>query len=177
MSTFELAIGTVLAHEGGYVNNPNDPGGATNFGISLRTLIKMGHDLADINHDGHVDVEDIQQMTVFAATRIYKTAWWDRYQYSGFAGQPVATKIFDTAVNLGAVQAHKLLQRGLNKDNWQLVVDGALGPKTFNAANNTPGVVLLDVYRREQLAFYQALIQQKPVLAEFWPGWERRARS
>jgi lysozyme family protein len=63
MSDFNQAVKVILQHEGGYVDNPNDPGGATNYGISLRFLADHPES-GDFNGDGEVDAEDIANMTV-----------------------------------------------------------------------------------------------------------------
>jgi len=88
MSLFELAIPIVLRHEGGLVDNPNDPGGITNHGVSLRWLKSKGL-AGDLNHDGDVDAADIKIMTVEQASGFYKTYWWDKYNYGAIVAQMV----------------------------------------------------------------------------------------
>ena len=90
MSDFELARPTVLRHEGGYVNNPNDPGGATKYGISLRWLKGQGL-LGDVTHDMVVDIKDIQALTVDQAAGFYRVQWWDKYGFGRILDQSVAT--------------------------------------------------------------------------------------
>jgi lysozyme family protein len=181
MSNFDKAIKLILKHEGGYVNNPNDNGGPTAFGVSLAFLKGCG-DLGDFDHDGDVDIEDIKNMTVDQATLIYKTQWWDKYKYSAVTDLTIATKIFDFSVNMGSSRAHKLLQTSLNKAfGLKLTVDGVLGNATFsmiNAVKDGSGEQqLLDAYCNEAWMFYQQLILNNPKFKVFEKGWKNRAYS
>lgn len=113
-SAFDLAVGFVLKDqiEGGYVNDPRDPGGETNFGISKRSYPK----------------ENIKAMTRERAVEIYRRDFWDK---PGCENLPpmLGIALFDCAVNQGPAIAPKLLQRALN-----VAADGIIGPKTTAAA-------------------------------------------
>jgi lysozyme family protein len=169
MSTFELAIPTVLRHEGGLVDNPNDPGGITNHGVSLRWLKSKGL-AGDINHDGDVDAADIKVMTVDQASVFYRTFWWDAYGYGIIVAQLVATKIFDSAVNLGPMRAHKFAQEIIG-----VSTDGVLGPKSFAEINATPSLKFITAYQTRLADFYRALVVANPARQEFLSGWLNRA--
>lgn len=178
MSDFEEAVEVVLKHEGGYVDHAADPGGATNYGISLRFIKAEGIEL-DIDGDGDIDAEDIQQMTTDQAKEIYKKHFWDRYKYSQIQDQEIATKIFDMCVNMGPRQAHKIVQRACNnllEEGYWLSVDGLLGPKSFDVINNLSNPLLKEI-RECQSSFYHKLVGQKPQLQVFLKGWLRRASS
>lgn len=179
MSTFEHAIPTILKHEGGYVDNPNDPGGATNFGISLRFLAEHPED-GDFDLDGDVDAEDIMNMTQEQACAIYKKHWWDKYGYSRINDQTIATKLFDHSVNMGAKRAHILMQTALNKAfGLGLSVDGALGNASFSAINHCADgdeeQQLLSAYCDEVWGFYARLIENNAKFKVFERGWKNRA--
>lgn len=178
MSNFDTAVEIILKHEGGYVNNPNDPGGVTNFGVSLRFLADHP-ELGDFNHDGHVDAEDIANMTLDDAKLVYKTEWWDKFKYGMIVDQTIATKVFDFSVNMGASRAHKLLQQALNKAfGLTLSIDGVLGPASFRTLNNIDDdheQALLTSYCDCAWAFYQELIAKNPKLGVFQKGWKNRA--
>jgi lysozyme family protein len=176
MSFFDLAIPVVLQNEGGFSQDPADPGGATNYGISLRYL-QEAHIFLDLNGDEKMDAEDIRRMSREKAIELYRTGWWDKYHYSSIADQTLATKVFDTAVNMGAKQAHKLLQRGLRACGIQLADDGILGIETLAAANKTTPLAVLAGMRSECAGFYRLLAAQKPGLGKFLDGWLRRAYS
>ena len=179
MASFDSAIKIILKHEGGYVNNPNDPGGATNYGISLR-FIKDYPNYGDFDQDGDVDVNDIRKMTINQASMIYKIFWWDKFKYGQIADQTIATKIFDFSVNMGATRAHILLQEALNNAfDLRLECDGKLGPKTFHVLNavldGDEEQQLITAYCEAAWGFYQRLIAKNPKLKVFTKGWRNRA--
>ena len=170
MSTFELAIPTVIRHEGGYINNPNDPGGATKYGISLRWLKSQGL-FGDVNGDLRVDIRDIQVLTLDKADGFYRVSWWDHYGYGRIDVQVLATKIFDMAVNLGAPRAHRIAQEAAG-----VTVDGVLGSESILALNAVQGPQpLLCRIQDFQATYYRGLAVANPRLAVFLPGWENRA--
>jgi lysozyme family protein len=178
MSTFENAIPSILHHEGGFVNHPNDPGGATNYGISLRFLADHP-EAGDFDGDGDVDVQDIANMTIDQAKEVYRKFWWDKYEYGLINDQTIATKVFDMSVNMGSGRAHKILQTALNKAfGLRLDVDGILGKGTRGVINSCADDVeqsLLKAICDEQFGFYQRLIANDPKLKVFEKGWKNRA--
>ncbi len=178
MATFDKAIPFILKQEGGWVNNPNDPGGATNYGVSLRFLVDHP-EVGDFDGDGDVDAEDIKNMTIDDAKKVYQTFWWDKFHYGNIDDQTVATKIFDMSVNMGAKRAHIITQTALNKAfSLRLTVDGVLGPAsihTLNACTDDTEQLLLNNICDEQYGFYQRLIANNPKLAVFARGWKNRA--
>ncbi|NLU42973.1 MAG: hypothetical protein GXX08_12325 [Firmicutes bacterium] len=173
---FHKAVEVVLAHEGGFVNHKSDPGGATNFGISLRYLQKLGIEVGDIDQDGDVDIDDIKKLTPERAKERYRHDWWDKYGYGKITDGEVATKVLDLSVNIGPSAAHKVLQRALHASRRRDVkVDGILGPKTLAAVNSVNSVELIGALRAEAAAFYRQLVMQNPNLAVFEKGWLNRA--
>ena len=91
MADFNKAIAIILKHEGGYVNDPDDPGGETNMGITKRDFPHL----------------DITNLTVEQAKEIYKEKYWDTINGDDITNQTVATQIFDFGVNAG-VNVHHL---------------------------------------------------------------------
>ena len=172
MSTFELAIPTVLRHEGRFVDNPADPGGATNFGISLRWL--AANNLLSVLEREEGDITQsalnaVKSMTQEDAEVFYRIQWWDQYGYGRVIGQSIATKIFDTAVNLGARPAHRIAQKAAG-----VVADGVLGSESI-AALNAAQASLLHSMQDLQAQYYQALVNRNPSLDIFLAGWLNRA--
>lgn len=161
MAQFEQAIGGLLEHEGGYVDDPQDSGGATNWGISTRWLKENGM--------GSVDVKSL---TREEASELYKLHFWS---YTGVENQAVANKLLDMAVNLGIQTAHILLQNALNRLGKGLIVDGILGPKTLKAVNSVAAADLLRELRAEQALRYVRIVLANPTQAKFINGWIRRA--
>lgn len=116
---FEQAIAVILKWEGGFVDDPEDPGKATRFGISKRA---------------HPDV-DIASLTLNQAKQIYLEQYWMPVRARELPAI-LRLPVFDTAVNMGVGTAVKLLQRAA-----YVVVDGQIGPKTIEACERYPGPV------------------------------------
>jgi lysozyme family protein len=164
MSEFDEAIKTVLKNEGGYIDHPKDPGGATNYGISARFLHRIG----DSRHPREITRTD--------AVELYKVHFWERYGYGQLEPQSLATKVFDMAVNTGPGQAHRIFQRALRANGCHWVDDdGALGPISFHAAEKASEVPLITSIRSEQAGFYRLLAAVEPEKQVFLNGWLKRA--
>lgn len=177
MSSFDLAIPVILKHEGGLREDPNDPGGITNMGISLRFLKNCGLKY-DFNGDGVIDEREIRELTPEHATLIYRNEFWDLNRYDRIINQAVATKTLDLCVNVGAGQAHKLIQRAvwaLDMDRG-LADDGVIGNKSIMAINAL-NTALLPPIRAEQAGFYRLLVRIKPTQAGDLNGLLNRAYS
>lgn len=158
MASFDQAIGVVLAHEGGYVFNPADPGGETNFGISKRAYPNL----------------DIKNLTEDQAKEVYRRDYW---RYDGITNQDLATKIFDMAVNMGPPTAHRLLQMALNGLGQGVGVDGVFGPQTLAATNGIDPAALLRELRARAAVRYADIVVGNHAERTFLLGWMRRAVS
>jgi lysozyme family protein len=170
-SLFALAIPAVLQHEGGFVDSPNDPGGATDFGVSLRWLKAQGL-LTELEHSTQTDdpVLAVKRMTQPDAEAFYQQFWWDNYEYSTIDAQNVANKILDMAVNLGAPRAHRMVQSAVGVKS-----DGVLGPTTYGEINHTQNTSLILTLKNAQASFYRNLVAVKPQMGQFLEGWLKRA--
>ena len=153
LKTFEEIIEVVLHHEGGYVNDPKDPGGETNFGIAKRS---------------NPDV-DIKNLTKAEATFIYKTEYWDKNKVESLP-EELWHIYFDCCVNMGKSRAVKILQQAANGKGAGLKVDGGLGPMTIGALKG----VELERVRAYRIKYYADLVTRKPDLEKFYFGWFRR---
>lgn len=185
MSTnFVWALQVVLHHEGGFVDDRDDPGGATDFGISLRFLQTVLEDAdedgfadGDIDRDGDIDIDDIRKLDFDDVATLYENKFWKKAKCDKIKSQLLAVKAFDMSVNMGPKQAWKLIQRACNTLGATLVVDGKAGKKTLASVNSLLDLdfMLVVNLRREQDRFYNGLIRKKPSLAKFELGWRRRA--
>lgn len=152
MADFGAAIEVVLANEGGYSNDPNDPGGETNWGISKRSYPTV----------------DIKNLTRDEAIAIYQRDFW---KFDGVTDQQVANKIFDLYVNHGNLS---LVQRALGRlEVGPIVPDGKWGPQTESAVNSADPQRLLQAIRLEwAMAILQRVVgdNSQAVYARGWLG-------
>lgn len=180
-TSFEAAIKVVLRHEGGWVSDPKDLGGETNFGISTLIIQREGITNAQLGLPVGNPVIDgrapgwLQTMKVEAAERIYRQLFWDRYGYAGIADQLVATKVFDCAVNCGPSRAHAMAQRAAAQCGAPCDVDGILGPDTFKAINASEPRAFVTAFAAEMRAHYERIIIARPANEKFRSNWMRRA--
>ena len=124
---FDQANAFTAKWEGGFVNHPKDPGGATNYGVSLRWLKAEG---IDVTGDGVIDINDIRALTVSKAAGLFHRGFWQPLHLNAFPPL-TATATYDAAVNTGRGQAAKFLQRACNTfPGGEISVDGAIGPRT-----------------------------------------------
>lgn len=174
---FEYAVNFLLKHELGFVNNKNDPGGPTAYGISLRYLKAAG---IDIDGNDTIDIHDIYALDKTRTREIYKTQWWDKYNYTLINSLKIGAKLLDMAVWMGPGRAHKFLQIAINRvqDN-PITVDGNLGNKTFIALNGlidtNKGNELLSEIKNNIEHFIVNLCADNPSLKGFKQGWLKRA--
>ena len=179
MASFNKAHAFTAKWEGGYCNDPDDPGGATNYGVSLRWLKSLGLDQGDIDRDGDIDASDIRALSAEQAAALFKEKFWDAYRLGDFP-QDLATVYYDAIVNTGASQATKFMQRGYNATfpTAALSVDGILGPLTRNALQSTgKNKALLKACIDKRDTFYCSLADSKPSMGKFLEGWLNRTRD
>lgn len=177
---FDHAIRVAFLHEGYYSDDPSDPGGPTQYGISLRAARKMG-DLdgdglldMDLDGDGDVDADDIRLLTPEKAVDVYRRAYWNKI-YNQMP-RLCAVKVFDLAINMGPKQAHILLQRSLRANTGRpFAEDGIIGKLTLRASTEAYTPVLLASLRSEAAGFYRQLAAQRPASRKYLNGWLNRA--
>lgn len=150
---FNDSIKIILRHEGGYVNDPKDPGGETNFGIAKRY---------------HPNV-DIKNLTAEQASEIYYHEYWLFMKLDAIKNNLLRLHMFDMGVNAGTVYAVRLLQQVLG-----ITVDGIMGPKTIAAANAVDDKTVSEKYAKARIEYYTDLVKRKPERKKFLIGWVNR---
>jgi len=151
---FKKAVDKTLQHEGGYVDDPHDPGGETNFGISKRSYPDL----------------DIKNLTRDEAEEIYFKDFWQKNNYGGIKNHKIAEKVFDLAVNMGARRANCLLQIAVNYAGTPVIVDCVIGPQTLSAVNGQTPKCLLALLKIEAVRYYASRENVR-----YEKGWVKRA--
>lgn len=150
----------IVAREGGFVNDPNDPGGATKYGVTVATLQRLG---LDITGDGKTDIADVRALTPDRAVQIF-TEYYFRRPRLGDLPEALQPSIFDMYVNAGA-NAVKILQQVLIDLAADLAEDGVLGPQTIAAAHAAAApdpALFADAYGIARRTYYYTLADARP---------------
>ena len=163
---FKKAFCELIGIEGGYVNDPTDRGGETKYGISKKSYPNV----------------DIKNLTLAQAQEIYYRDFWKhpRMNLDLIPDYAIALELFDTGVNTGSGTARRMLQESLNlmnrngKNFPDLVVDGIIGGKTFDAYQQVDKKILLKVLNGLQFMRYTEICLADPAQERFFNGWMQR---
>lgn len=156
---FNRAVVATLKYEGGYVNDPQDPGGATNKGITIATFRRY------IKPTG--TIADLKALTTEQAKIVYKRQYWDAVLGSELP-DGLDFAVFDFGVNSGPDRAIKYLQRIVGAAQ-----DGKIGPATLKAVRSVPHAKIINDYQDARLAFLKGL----KTWGRFGKGWGRRVQE
>lgn len=170
MANFAPAIERTLGHEGGYVNDPNDKGGETNWGITKAVATASGYK------------GKMKDLTQSVAKSIYKKEYWDKLELDKVNNQVIAEIAFDIAVNMGVKEASEMLQEMINfmtTDN--IDVDGDVGSETVKRLNkiitkrdNRLAVLLLSTLQGEH---YLKCMRNREANEKYALGWLNRMEN
>ncbi|CTQ50925.1 holin-associated N-acetylmuramidase [Jannaschia donghaensis] len=150
----------IVTREGGYVDDPDDPGGATNHGVTIHTMRGLG---LDLDADGDVDARDVRALTRDRAIDIFVDHYFHRVRID-MLPDVLQASVFDMQVNSGA-NAVKILQRLLRRMGQNVAVDGRIGPKTAaaaRAAHEEAPNHIADAYGIARRNWYYALADRRP---------------
>ena len=168
MACIENYLPILLSLEGGFVNDPGDPGGATNMGVTLGAWRQMGFDK---DGDGDIGVEDIRLLTTKDVEGLLKVHYWDRWRGDDIRDQKLANMLVDwlwCSGKWGIIIPQRLLQ---------VPPDGIAGSQTLSALNKAdPEKLLIKVYNA-RLAFIRDLVRKDPSRKRFERGWIKRVNS
>ena len=187
MADFKEAFELTLAHEGGYVKDPDDRGGETYKGIARRYnpgwsgWVRIDKAKKQRGFPQNLKVDPALQTE---AAAFYRSHYWDKFQGDNIPVQAIANELFDTAVNLGVARAIEFFQRALNVLNRagalydNLVTDGVFGPKSLAALRaylkkDKPDY-LLKILNVLQGMHYIEFMTRSPLQEKFARGWLNR---
>lgn len=172
----------IVAREGGYVNDPDDPGGATKFGVTIHTMRRLG---LDLDGDGSVTARDVQRLPRAKAVEIFVEHYFVRPRIADLP-ERIQASVFDMYVNAGG-NAVKILQRLLCQMGWKVAVDGAVGPQTIAAARAADAEApahFVDAYGIARRNYYYAIGDRRPASRKYARrrdggkgGWIARAEE
>jgi len=160
---FSTCLALTLEWEGGFADDPRDPGGATCCGITLSTYQHWAENPA-------LGVDDIRNITKETVAAIYSTNYWNAMRCDAMA-PGVDLMLFDEGVNAGCGRSVRLLQTALQFP--PALVDGCVGPNTIAQATRADPTTLIRALGGLQLSFYRSL----PTFATFGTGWTRRLQN
>ena len=177
----EIAAG-IVAREGGFVNDPDDPGGATKYGVTIGTLRGLGRDLTG---DGVVDVRDVKRLTEAQALEIFVQHYFEAPRIAELP-DALQASVFDMYVNAGS-NAIRILQRLLREMGQEVTVDGVLGPQSIGAARaafDRAPEAFVSAYGIARRNYYFRLADRRPASRKYARsraggkgGWIRRAEE
>ncbi|WCM93098.1 N-acetylmuramidase [Acidovorax sp. NCPPB 2350] len=170
MASFDLYLPQLLRFEGGYVDDPADPGGATHYGITLATFQRCAQPL--LGEQPTLDA--LRALTLEQVGLIYRQEYWDKVDGDQIASQAMAEILFDFYVNAGD-GAIVLLQRTLQQlGATGLATDGEMGPATLNALEAADPEKVYALYRQGRIDYYERLAAERPADDKFLQGWLAR---
>jgi lysozyme family protein len=174
VASFDKFFPKLLKHEGGFVDDPLDPGGATNKGVTIGTFRGCAREYLGIEPT----LDNLKALSDAQAAKIYKPLYWDKVRGDEIALQELADIVFDFQVNAGA-RAAELLQRVLNELGAQppLEVDGDIGPRTMAALASADPRAVYRRYKQGHIRYYRDLVARRPPLGKFLKGWLKRVSA
>ena len=163
-------------HQISYSDDPDDAGGETHWGVSLKVIVQNYHlnpeDLKLPNFDKGCMRDLLEDI---AKEVVYRPHFWDSGKYKDIIVQDVASKTFDAAVNMGPHNAVECLQKAVVLLGNKIDIDGSLGPITLAAVNDLDHQYLLKTMCATLTDYYNANVARIPKNAKFLKGWLIRA--
>ncbi|MCG7518405.1 holin-associated N-acetylmuramidase [Ruegeria sp. Ofav3-42] len=182
MQTVRQIATEIVGREGGFVDDPDDPGGATKYGVTVHTMRRLGLDLSS---DGSIDQTDVRHLSKTQAVDIFVRHYFELPRL-GLLPSTIQPSVFDMYVNAGA-QAVRILQLLLREMGCDVAVDGVVGPQTAQAcerAARPDPVTFRDAYGIARRNYYFRLADRRPSSRKYARsraggkgGWIRRAEE
>jgi lysozyme family protein len=163
IDNFYTCLAFTLKAEGGYSDNPTDPGGPTNMGITLASYRQW-------SDDPNLDALQVQDMSERTARAIYRSLYWNPLRADALPAG-VDLSVFDMGVNAGIWASARLLQRALGFTGEE--VDGCVGPETLGTAAKCDARAVVNDLAERQTAYYETLSD----FSIFGTGWLNRTKA
>lgn len=166
-SDFEKAFQFTMFNEGGFSNIPQDAGGATNFGITIKTLKEY--------RGKPVTVDDVRNIEIKEVKEIYKKLYWLKLKCDRLNETSICICLFDVGVLFGVKRCSLLAQRALRDCGHILLCDGIIGEMSIDALNNTATDKFIGAFYGKVSGRIKRIVAAKPSQAIFKKGWDARA--
>jgi lysozyme family protein len=173
MAQFKPAFDKTVASEGGYVNDPDDPGGETYKGVARKMHSKWpGWTIIDMlkRQSGFPAILNTNAELQAEILSFYEVNFWDRLNADQIESQEVAESIFDFAVNAGVVTSATLAQMVVNSET-----DGIIGTNSINSINEFNQEHFLAAFTVAKIARYVNIVKKRPTSRKYFYGWVLRA--
>jgi len=173
MADFNQAFQLVIANEGGYVNDPDDPGGETYKGVARKIFSKW---------DGWIKIDLLKRQAGFPGNLdkdvelqqdvedFYRVNFWNKVKGDDITNQKVAESIFDFGVNAGVGTSASLAQLVVEAET-----DGVIGQKSIARINAFNSDHFLAAFTVAKIARYIHIVQKRPTSRKYFYGWICRA--
>lgn len=162
MADFDLYAPTLKRWEGGFVNDPADPGGATNMGVTIGTF--------RVYFGSRRTVEDLKNMT-YPQWHLIMESYWNRCKADEIRNQSVAEIFVDWHINCGGRAIQK------TQAAFGLKTDGIVGPLTLGALNDPDSEKVFNRIKAARISYYNRLVLENGSLKKFLRGWLNRTNS
>lgn len=167
MASIDILFPFILSFEGGFVNDPDDLGGATNKGVTLNTYRQYAKQCGQ----PEPSVEDLKKIPDFVVKDIMKKNYWDKWKANQIKSQGVANALVDWLWHSGAASI-KTVQTLM-----KVAADGIVGPKTIAAINDRDAQALFSSVQIERKSYLERICEKRPTNRKYLNGWLRRVNS
>jgi lysozyme family protein len=180
MSSYPLALDFVLKNEGGFVDDPDDPGGATNMGITIETLTRWRR---RVDPACRCTVDDIRALTILETSDIYFGLWWVPMLLGNVWSTVIAKSVLDSAILFGIPEALTCVQRGVNEAATGILltppvkVDGIAGADTISHLNAVNVGLFLKCFVSSLTTVVSEIEKNHPQDKKYDKGWKDRIQK
>lgn len=172
MADFYQFLPTLLQHEGGWVDDPADPGGMTNKGVTFGTFRLVAESILALEPSSH----QLRQLSNEHAGRIYKAEYWDALRGDDINHQLLANILFDFYVNAGS-HATVTLIKVMNQAGANLHSTSRITPRVLQVLHKMDLAEIYMAYKHARISYYTNLAHEHPLLRRFLKGWLARVNS